>query len=288
VKRHRPLAFWPVLVVAAVVAGCNGQGLFNRPAPAEDVEFAKSYLALFGARAFPAIEMGMDPAIRDAQTRQRIMVLASVIPPGEPTSVQLAGSRSTTSGGDSTSYLTFEYQYPDRWVVADVIVFRHNHAAVIKGVQLRPLKEPLERLNRFTFAGKGAAHAIALVAALLVFAFVVWTFVEVLRSPAPALKWAWAIFVLLGVVRFTFNWTTGALNISPLGLQWLGSMFSKPSAFDPLIISTSIPIGAIVYLFQRRDWREDGIIPPPPSSAPPPSLEPRVSPDPPPPSEPPA
>lgn len=256
-----------------MMAGCGGQGLFGRAAPAEDVEFAKSYLALFGARAFPAIEMGMDPSIRDAQTRQRIMLMASVIPPGEPKSVQLAGSRSTSSGSDSTSYLTFQYQYPDRWVAADVIVFRHNHAAVIKGVQLRPLKEPLQQLNRVTFAGKGVVHPILLLAALLVFGFVLWTFVQVLRSPAPGMKWAWAIFVLLGVVRFTFNWTTGALNIAPFGLQLLGSTFSKPSSFDPLIISTSIPIGAIVYLFQRRDWREDGAIPPPRSAAPPASSD---------------
>jgi len=275
VTRHRPLAFWPALLALVVMAGCSGQGLFSHAASAEDVEFAKSYLALFGARSFPAIEMGMDPTIRDAQTRQRIMLMASVIPPGEPKSVQLASSRSTASGGDTTSYLTFQYEYPDRWVTADVVVYRHNHAAVIKGVQLHPLKEPLERLNRFTFVGKGPVHALALVVALLVFGFVLWTFVEALRSPAPGgLKWAWAIFVLLGVVRFTFNWTTGVLNIVPLGLQLLGSVFSKPSPFDPLIISTSIPIGAIVYLFQRRDWREDRPIPPPNSAAPPPPAAP--------------
>ncbi len=135
---------------------------------------------------------------------------------------------------------------------------------MIKGVHVQALKEPLERINRVTFAGKSPVHAMAVIVAVLVFGFVLWTFALAVRSPAPGMKWAWAAFVLLGVVRFTFNWTSGALNIAPMSLLLLGSTFSKPSAFEPLFISTSIPIGAIVYLVQRREWRQDGMIPPPP------------------------
>jgi hypothetical protein len=71
--------------------------------------------------------------------------------------------------------------------------------------------------------------------------------------------------VLLGVVRFSFNWTSGALTIVPMSLQLLGSNFSKGSPFEPLVISTSIPVGAIVYLLQRRDWRQEAATPPPPN-----------------------
>jgi len=266
VKTHRHLAFWSALLIVGLTAGCARPGLFNREAPSEDVEFAKAYLALFPRRALPALEMGMDPAIRVPGMRAKIAQMAAVFPAGEPTSVRLVGSSSTSSGNDTISNLTFQYQYPNRWVVADVIVARHNHAAVIKGVQVQPLREPLERVNRFTFAGKGPAHAVAMAAAVLVFAFVLWTFVLAVRSPAPGLKWVWVAVVLLGVVRFTFNWTTGALTIVPMSVQILGATFSKPSPFDPLIISTSIPVGAIVYLFQRRDWREDKAMAPPPSA----------------------
>ena len=74
-------------------------------------------------------------------------------------------------------------------------------------------------------------------AALLVFAFVVWTFVEVLRSPAPALKWAWAIFVLLGVGPLHLQLDhRRAQHLRRSACSWLGSVFSKPSAFDPLIV----------------------------------------------------
>jgi len=265
VRGYRRVALWLAAVALAVTAGCTGQGWFGHEAPAEDVEFAKSYIALFASRAYPAIEMGMDPTLKDPQIKLKIAQMASAFPPGPPTSVRVVRSLSTSSGGDTTSNVTLQYEYPGRWVVADVIVARHNHAAVIKGVQIQPVRESLDRLNRVTFAGKGPGHAIVLVVAALVFVFVLWTFGLAIRTPAPGLKWAWAVFVLLGFFRFVFNWTAGTLTIVPLGLQLLGTTFSKPSAFDPLIISTSIPVGAIVYLLQRRDWRQDGAIPPPPA-----------------------
>jgi hypothetical protein len=206
----------------------------------------------------------MDPTLKDPQIKLKIVQMASAFPPGEPTSVRVVRSLSTSSGSDTTSNVTLQYEYPGRWLVADVVVERHNHAPVIKGVQIQPVRDSLDRLNQVTFAGKGPGHVIVPIVAALVFGFVLWTFWLAIRTPAPGLKWAGAVFVLLGVVRFVFNWTTGTLTIVPLGLQLLGTTFSKPSAFDPLIISTSIPVGAIVYLLQRRDWRRDAAAPPPP------------------------
>jgi hypothetical protein len=257
--RRLPLRLWVAAMVLA--AGCGG--LFRHPAPAEDVDFAKAYLALFPARALPAIEMGMDPALKDPQMRAKIAKMAILFPPGPPTSIRVAGSTSTTTGTDTTSTLTLEYEYPDRWLLANVVIGRHNHASVIKGVQVQPLKESLERLNRVTFAGKTPVHALALAVALLVLLFVLGTFLVAARTPAPGMKWAWAALVLVGVVRFSFNWTTGMLSMVPMSLQLLGSNFSKPSAFEPFVVSTSIPVGAIVYLLQRRDWRRETGAPPP-------------------------
>ena len=263
-NRHRPLAWWSAVLALALATGCATPRLFTRAAPAEDVEFARAYLALFPARAYAAIEMGMDPSIKTPEIRQKVMLMASIVPPGEPTSVTVVRSLSISSGNDTTSSLTFQYQYPDRWIAADVDVYRHNHAPVIKHVQFRPLRSSLDQINRFTFAGKSPMHGVALAVALLMFGFVLWTFTLAVRSPAPGMKWAWAAFVLVGIVRFTFNWSTGALTIAPMSVQLFGATFSKASAFDPLFLTTSLPVGAIVYLVQRREWRQDGMIPPPP------------------------
>jgi hypothetical protein len=268
--RIAPRSLSRLVLILVLSAGCTGRLTGGGAAAAEDVDFAKRYLALFQSRSFPAIEMGMDPAVKDPQIRPKLLQMASVFPVGEPTAVRLAGSSITRSGSTTTTSLSFEYEYSDRWVLAEVVVERKGQAPVIKGVHIQPLRESLERANRITLAGKGPAHYAAAAVAGIVLVFVFCTFVLVIRTPAPSMKWGWAIFVLAGASRFAFNWTTGVLSVNLMTIEWFGSGFTKASAFTPLVITTSIPVGAIVYLIQRREWRQD----PGPPSEPPGSSEP--------------
>ena len=75
-------ARWGALALTALCLSACRQ---HRSIPEEDVEFAKRYLTLFSARSLPAIEMGMDPTMRDPQTRLRLMQMASVFPRGSHT-----------------------------------------------------------------------------------------------------------------------------------------------------------------------------------------------------------
>ena len=259
--RGRAAVRWGFVLILALSAGCARLPLFKEKAPAADVEFAKQYLALFATRSYPAMEMGMDPAVKDPQIRQKLMQMASLFPPGEPTSVTLIGSTTSRSGNMSTSNLSFQYEYPGRWLLADVVVERKGQAPIVRGVHVQPLRDSLDRINKVRLGGQGPAHYVVAAVAVLVLVFVFWTFVLAIRSPAPGMKWGWVAFVLVGVARFGFNWTTGTLSIVPLTIQLFGSTFSRPTPFDPLIISTSIPVGAIVYLIQRRDWRREPLVP---------------------------
>ena len=247
------LSLAALLVAAAVTAGCAGWSPFAAAVPQEDIDFAQRYLALFPLRSIPAIEMGMDPAVRDPQLRLKLMQMALVFPPGPPTAVRQVLSQRGKAAGDNVSNLSFQYEYPGRWVRADVVVGRTKQAPVIRGVHIQPLPEPLERTNRLTLAGKRPVHYAAVAVALAVLLFVLYTFSLALRSPLPS-KWAWAAFVLVGAVQVAFNWTTGRFSFNPMGVQLLGSGFIRSSQFSPLLITTSIPVGAIVFLIQRRDW----------------------------------
>ena len=250
-----------VLVLGLAAAGCARLPLFERHAPQADVDFAKEYLALFSTRSYPAMEMGMDPAVKDPQIRQKLMQMASLFPAGAPTSVAVIASTASRSGNTTTSNMSLQYQYPGRWLLADVVVERKGQAPVIKGVHVQPLRDSLDRINRVTLGGHRPAHYLVAAVAVLVLVFVFGTFALAILSPAPGMKWGWVAFVLVGVARFGFNWTTGTLSIIPLTVQLFGSSFSRPTPYDPLIISTSIPVGAIVYLIQRRDWRREPAAP---------------------------
>jgi len=71
------------------------------------------------------------------------------------------------------------------------------------------------------------------------------------------------VFILFGFVQITVNWTDGGININPLYFQLLGAGFSKGSPYAPVLISISIPVGAVMFLLRRKKW----LTPSPPSEA---------------------
>ncbi len=246
-----------LLAIVMLTAGCAGSGSLRSAPPPEDVDFARRYLALFQSRSWAAIEMGMDPSLKDPQLRSKMIGMASLFPPGEPASVPLIGWNVNRSGSTTTSSLSFQYQFPGRWLLATVVVERTGQAPVVKSVQIHALRESVQRVNRASLAGKGRAHYAAAAVAVAVALFVLYVFVLAVRTPAPDMKWAWLLFVMFGIVRFAFNWTTGTLTVVPMAVQVFGSGFTKASPFEPLVLTTSIPVGAIVYLVQRREWLQE-------------------------------
>ena len=123
---------------------------------------------------------------------------------------------------------------------------------VVKAVDIQALPDSVERINRFTLAGKGPLHYLFLAWAIAVPLWIVYTFVQAVRAPGSRLKWLWCLAVIPGVVQSSLNWTTGQLQISPLGIQLLGSGFADFGPYGPLMITTSIPVGAIVFWLTRR------------------------------------
>ena len=65
-------------------------------------------------------------------------------------------------------------------------------------------------------------------------------------------KWIWTIFILLGFIKISFNWATGTFDYQIISLQLLGIGLTKFHPYGPWFLSTSIPVGAIIFLFKRK------------------------------------
>jgi hypothetical protein len=78
--------------------------------------------------------------------------------------------------------------------------------------------------------------------------------VLVLRTTVPRRKWLWILAVLVGVGRVSFNWTTGEIGLQPFQALLLGAAWFQPF-YGPLILSASPPLGALAFLWRRRQWR---------------------------------
>ncbi len=211
-------------------------------------------LALFAAHDFDAIEAKLDPKLKDAALRGNLKQIADIFPPEKPKDIKVVGANTVSTSSSSQFNLTFQYEYTDKWLLANVMLEKTGNVLVVKAVHVEPLRDSLENINRFTFDGKGVAHYAVFLAAILIPVLIVVSLVLCMRTPIPKRKWLWVLFVLCGVVQFSLDWTTGAFNINPLSFQLLGAGFFKPYPFGAVTIGVSLPLGAIVFLFQRKKW----------------------------------
>ncbi|MGB9009162.1 MAG: hypothetical protein WCC18_11155 [Candidatus Acidiferrales bacterium] len=157
------------------------------------------------------------------------------------------------SGRDEngTADITLEYQFPSRWVLAEVDMQRRDGATSILGFHVTLMKDSLENINRFTLRGKGIAQYVILALGIgsVVFGFSV--FVWCLRSKVGKWKWLWAIFTLVGVGRLGVHWMTGHWTFNLLAIC-VPCLLANHPPYGPWTVAAYFPIGAVLFLAKRR------------------------------------
>lgn len=260
---------WVVILCAAVVlVGCNffQSALDSR----EEVQFSKQFIALVQEQDFSAIEARLNPQTNTPDAKSVISQLATAYLNEKPQDIAVTGYHvfSTTGAeGSLERYdVTLEYQLPTKWLLAEIVLDRRDGKLTVAGFHIYPLPESLEVTNRFTLRDKPITDYVVLAIAIFDPILIVYTLVLCWRTPILKRKWLWIIFVLLGVVQFTVNWTTGALTVNLVSIQLLGAGFFRGSVYAPVFLSVSVPVGAIVFLIRRHRWlrRAD---PPEPSAS---------------------
>lgn len=242
------------LVAILALTGCDQRAWFEKFIPREEAEFAKNCLALLQARDFEALEARIDPNLRNAQLRPTLEKVSSFFPKEKPRDIQIVGAQTLSTGDATQVNLTFQYSYPRTWLLANVVIQKRGNDAVVSRLNVQQLADSLENINRFAIDGKGIRHFVVLGLALGVPLLILFSTVLCIMTPMAKRKWVWLVFILIGVGQVTLNWTDGTLDINPLGFQVLGAGFWKASAYGPLLLSVSVPLGAILFLFRRRKW----------------------------------
>lgn len=244
--------FLLVLGVLALLAGCDQQAMLEKFTPKAESAVAQRALSDLVARNFSALDSQLDPALKTPDTRDTFEKMANAFPSAQPKSVNIVGTETRTLNSVTTYNLTYEYEYPNAWVLTNVTLQRKDGQLRIVGMHAYPEKQSLRETNAFTFAGKGFLHYFVLGLTIGIALFVIYVLVLCFRTPIAKRKWLWLVFVALGVVRFFFNWTTGSLNVQFFSVAVPGVSAFSAGPYAPLILSFSIPVGAIVFLLRRR------------------------------------
>jgi hypothetical protein len=243
-----------VLSCAVFFTGCTARSLIDRIAP-ETVAEAKTNFDYLRHHQFDQIESSLDPSIDRDTLQANFTQMAALVPQGEPISVNTVGAyeKCLTRAGCQTQ-VTLEYQFPDRWLLMQLIVHSQDDRTVITSMHVRQESASLEEINRFTLRGKTTLQYIVLVAAVGSVLAMLDALIVCVRTPMRR-KWLRMIIILLGVGKVVVNWTTGEadyhifwLNIPPAGLvaQPYGAWF----------LSVSMPLGAILFFINRERLRK--------------------------------
>jgi hypothetical protein len=240
-----------LLLVMALLAGCGEGDMMKALAPSADQQTATHYIDLLRQHQFDQIEKNIDPSIRSTNLHETLVHMSADLPADEPISVKVIGFNVFNASGVIKKNVTFEYQYPHRWLLANVAIMDTDGRSTIVGFNIKPMSESLESANRFTLSGKGAAQYGVMILALLAFLISLYALVLCARTPMAGRKWLWIIFILFGFGRLSVNWTTGQLGFLPLSFQlFSASAFSQ--FYGPWIVAVSFPLGAIWFFLRRK------------------------------------
>lgn len=248
-----------LLLVLFALTGCDQTSMMNKMAPSEDVALAQNYINQLRDNKYDLIERDLDPTLKLPNIHETLVRMAALIPAQQPISVKVVGVNvnNISMNGKTTSNtnITFEYQFPRKWLLANVATQKKDGGFSIIGFNITPIADSLENINRFTLTGKNALQYGVLSLAIIFPLFILYALVICIRTKIEKRKWLWIIFVLFGIGQLAVNWTTGQWSLDPLQFQLFGA-----GAFSPLFgawtLSVSLPVGAIVFLLRRKKLME--------------------------------
>lgn len=239
-------------LAAASFAGCSRASLLPKLASPKDESTAIGYVALLRQSRFDQIESDMDPSLRSEGLRDTLVEMASMFPAEPAVSIKVVGMRTFHDAGSTSTDITLEYEFSDKWVLAEVATRESDGAVSIVRFNVTPTTESLEYRNRFTFVGKGVAQYAILFLAVLASGLNIYAFVVCLRTGLGKEKWFWAIATLFEIGSYGVDWTTGQSSFTPFAVHLGLASAAVAPPYGPWVVWVSFPAGAILFCVRRE------------------------------------
>jgi hypothetical protein len=259
----RPTLAFIAVLVAASISGCFQYAYGDSDAAAPHIAFAKEFFDLLRTGNLDVARSRINPAAVKPELQRSLQDASRLFPHQEPRDVKTivdfvnVHCENGPVGGTTDTWranVTLQYEFAGVWLLASATVSKNADAMLIDGVEVERIAGPLDKINSFSFERKSTFQYAFLAAVCAMPIFIVAALVICFRTPLPKHKWLWSIFIAFGVGQIALNWTTGRIDVSLLNVQLLGAGFVKPSAYTPVYLLLSLPLGAIVFLARRWRW----------------------------------
>lgn len=244
----------PLFLGLLVLTGCNPYTKLEDVANQERQKVARAYVQRLIDGDIAGLVAEVEPSLRKPETPRVFSEMRALLPPGAPMAAALVGFGGNRQPKELIVTLNYQYTYRNQWFLVSVS-WREKVGAPreITGLRVQKLDRSLQDANAFTFERARPRHYAFALALVGVPVFMLVTLVTCLRMKDLPAKWAWVILIIVGVGRFTLNWSTSVLVIIPLSVQLFGVGAWTAGEYAPWIVSVSVPLGAIGF-WARRWW----------------------------------
>jgi len=227
---------------------------------AEEIAFADQCFAWLRQHNVAELEAKLDPSLRRAETLAELEKMGRIVPSQDPVGSDIYRATVTTTNGVRSTHLTFQYLFPQIWLVADFTEERVGNELLLSNFTVETMTESLTQRNEISLGAletKPTATLLITGAAIVVPTFIIVTAVMCLLTPIPwRRKWLWLLFILIGFTTLSVDWMTGKTSFELLSFLVLGTGSGKGGAYGGWIFSMSLPVGALIFWLKRPEWVE--------------------------------
>jgi hypothetical protein len=186
------------------------------------------------------------------EAKKTLVMLAQGIPDQDYTNMTFVNYQWQMTNGKDYYYFVFEYDFAGRYLLADITLEQDKEEVIVAGLHINEVAESIVKSSKFDFKNAGVLHYGFLGAVTIFPIFSIITLVTCIRTKGLKRKWLWCIFILVGLMTFKLNWSTGAWEWQPLSFQLLSSSAFSSGAYGPWILGFSVPVGALAFWDKRK------------------------------------
>lgn len=262
----KQLCFLLCIALLLLLSGCKDESNYRNAIPQPVLRTTDGFLDnLIQGNAEPATKV-LIPELRNKEGEKLVSdgiaaFKTSPILSSSPYEIVLYGINGEIFG--SHYEITYQMERKNGWLLVHVgLDDVKGQFLGITSLDFRYIPISLQELHAFTFVNKPWKHYAVLAVCGGIIALVAVSFVLLLRTKTekPWIRWAWGFLILIGMVRVTFNWTSGEFALYPTGgvgdqvLYHMGFVVNiiHYSPYEPWYIQFLLPVGAIVFLWRRK------------------------------------
>ncbi len=251
-----------LLLAALFLPGCGFKGIFSKKDHSRADAFARNFIQILRKGDIAEIKAASVLDLASKGADKKLEKAEADLGQGPIVSVETVSAESYHDYFSPVrqTLLGYQIKFKKGWAKAIVLVDDTKGNMKVSTLYTETLEKPMQEIYAFSFTGAPLSNYLMLLFTIAVPAFIVYTIFLSLRTPLAYKRILWISFMLVGIGTLRYDWSSGQVGFSLLAPVFMGSGVYKATIYGPWMLTTSCPVGAIIFFFYRNNLIEKKII----------------------------